>query len=62
MSITVRRLVTGHDQNGRAQVTIDEDFGCVEWPGGVDLCPTAMHEEVVQENAVGQLKEELTRS
>jgi hypothetical protein len=45
------------------QVTIDEDFGCVEWPGGVDVCPTAMHEEVVQENAVVELKEEeLTRS
>ncbi|MGA2786432.1 MAG: DUF2442 domain-containing protein [Verrucomicrobiota bacterium] len=20
------------------------DFGCVEWPGGVDLCPDAMHQ------------------
>jgi len=28
-------------------VRINEDFGCVEWPGGVDLCPTAMHEELV---------------
>jgi hypothetical protein len=24
MSVTVRRVVTGHDQNGRATVTIDE--------------------------------------
>ena len=27
-------------------VSINPDFGCVEWPGGVDLCPTAMHEEM----------------
>jgi hypothetical protein len=27
-------------------VKIDPDFGCVEWPGGIDLCPTAMHEEM----------------
>lgn len=43
-------------------VTIDEDFGCVEWPGGIDLCPTAMYEEVVRENTAGELKEELSRS
>ena len=24
-------------------VIINPDFGCVEWPGGVDLCPEAMH-------------------
>jgi hypothetical protein len=24
-------------------VTVNSDFGCVEWPGGVDLCPDAMH-------------------
>lgn len=24
-------------------VTINPDFGCVEWPGGVDLCPDTMH-------------------
>ena len=24
-------------------VTINPDFGCVEWPGGIDLCPEAMH-------------------
>lgn len=28
-------------------VTIDKDFGCVEWPGGVDLCATAMHREML---------------
>jgi hypothetical protein len=24
-------------------VSINADFGCVEWPGGVDLSPEAMH-------------------
>lgn len=24
-------------------VTINPDFGCVEWPGGIDLCPDMMH-------------------
>jgi hypothetical protein len=36
-------------------VTINDDFGCVEWPGGIDLCPTAMHEDLAQrkpENAL----------
>ena len=28
-------------------VRINEDFGCVEWPVGVDLCPTTMHEELM---------------
>jgi hypothetical protein len=25
-------------------VAVNPDFGCVEWPGGVDLCPDAMHQ------------------
>ena|SRR6266568_5693195 len=25
-------------------VAINPDFGCVEWPGGVDLCPDTMHQ------------------
>ena len=25
-------------------VTVNPDFGCVEWPGCVDLCPDAMHQ------------------
>jgi hypothetical protein len=25
-------------------VTVNAEFGCVEWPGGVDLCPDAMHQ------------------
>ena len=28
-------------------VRVNPDFGCVEWPGDVDLCPTSMHEEMV---------------
>jgi len=24
-------------------VTLNADFGCVEWPGGIDLCPDTMH-------------------
>ena len=27
-------------------VTVNSDFGCVEWPDGIDLCPTAMREEI----------------
>ena len=27
-------------------VAINPDFGCVEWPGGVDLCPDTMHQEM----------------
>ena len=25
-------------------VTINPDFGRVEWPGGIDLCPDTMHQ------------------
>jgi len=25
-------------------VAINADFCCVEWPGGIDLCPDAMHQ------------------
>jgi hypothetical protein len=27
-------------------VTINADFGCIEWPGGVDLSPETMHRAV----------------
>ena len=27
-------------------VTINPDFGCVEWPGGIDLCPETMHQVI----------------
>ena len=35
------RLLDGHVFNA---VTINPDFGCVEWPGGIDLCPETMHQ------------------
>ena len=25
-------------------VTINPNFGCVEWPGWIDLCPQSMHQ------------------
>jgi hypothetical protein len=25
-------------------ITVNPDFGCVEWPGGIDLCPDAMRQ------------------
>ena len=25
-------------------VNVNPDFGCVEWPGGIDLCPDVMHQ------------------
>lgn len=25
-------------------VRINDDFGCVEWPGGLDLCSDTMHQ------------------
>jgi hypothetical protein len=28
-------------------VTVNPDFGCVEWPGGIDLCSDTMHQAVV---------------
>ena len=34
------------DQSVFNAVRVNPDFGCVEWPGGVDLCPTSMHEEM----------------
>jgi len=27
-------------------VTVNPDFGCVEWPGGIDLAPDAMHKVI----------------
>ena len=26
--------------------TVNPDFGCVEWLGGVDLCPDTMHQAI----------------
>jgi hypothetical protein len=32
-------------------VTINPDFGCVEWPGGVDLCPDTMHQAMASSSS-----------
>ena len=32
-------------------VTINPDFGCVEWPGGIDLCPDTMHQAMTGSEA-----------
>ena len=32
-------------------VSLNPDFGCVEWPGGVDLCPTTMHDEMLESSS-----------
>ena len=35
-------------------VTVNPDFGCVEWPGGIDLCPDMMHQTMTgSESEVG---------
>lgn len=38
------KLVDGRVFNA---VTINPDFGCVEWPGGIDLCPDMMRQTMV---------------
>ena len=40
-------------------VTVNPDFGCVEWPGGIDLCPTAMHEEMAGGEAAAKEDEQI---
>ena len=40
-------------------VTLNPDFGCVEWPGGIDLCPTAMHEEMFGGKAAAKEDEQI---
>src|SRR5271163_2414239 len=32
-------------------VAVNPDFGCVEWPGGVDLAPDAMHQAMTGTSA-----------
>lgn len=34
-------------------VVVNPDFGCVEWPGGIDLCPSTMHEELSNHSELG---------
>jgi hypothetical protein len=35
--------------------TADAHFGCVEWPGGVDLCPDAMHQAITGSESEAEL-------
>jgi hypothetical protein len=35
-------------------VTINPDLGCVEWPGGVDLCPDTMHQAMATKSEKGR--------
>jgi hypothetical protein len=36
-------------------VTVNPDFGCVEWPGGIDLCPDTMHQAMAAAEAQAAL-------
>jgi Protein of unknown function (DUF2442) len=36
-------------------VTVNPDFGCVEWPGGIDLCPDTMHRAMARAGAQAAL-------
>lgn len=36
-------------------VTVNPNFGCVEWPGGVDLCPDALHQAITGSESEAQL-------
>jgi len=36
-------------------VTVNPNFGCVEWPGGVDLCPDTMHQAMTGAAAEAEL-------
>jgi len=37
-------------------VTINPDFGCVEWPGGLDLCPDTMHQAMTGAEVEAELE------
>ena len=36
-------------------VTVNPDFGCVEWPGGVDHCPDAMYQAMTGSESEAEL-------
>ena len=38
-------------------VAINPDFGCVEWPGGIDLCPDTMHRQMSGSESNAKLPE-----
>lgn len=52
------------DERAFNEVTINPDFGCVEWPGGIDLSPETMHREMAglqkpqEEYSAGVLRED----
>lgn len=35
-------------------VSVNQDFGCVEWPGGIDLCPDTMHQAIVEQRSMAE--------
>ena len=37
-------------------VTVNPDFGCVEWPGGVDLCPDTMYQAITGAETEAELQ------
>jgi len=37
-------------------VTVNPDFGCVEWTGGIDLCPDAMHQAIAGSESEAELQ------
>ena len=41
-------------------VTVNPDFGCVEWPGGIDLCPDTMHQAVASAEVEAELHSPMT--
>jgi hypothetical protein len=43
-------------------VTLNPDFGCVEWPGGLDLCPDTMHQVMTGAEAEAELEGVLRES
>jgi hypothetical protein len=43
------------DQKIFNAVTVNPDFGCVEWPGGIDLCPDAMHQTMAGSESEAEL-------
>ena len=42
-------------------VSVNPDFGCVEWPGGIDLCPDTMHQAMAGSESQATLHPERFR-
>jgi hypothetical protein len=36
-------------------VTVSSDSSCVEWPGGIDLCPDALHQAMTGSQSEAEL-------